>query len=57
MAKFVNYNEPKERKIKRNENGEELIKNQECVSCKNLFNCKGKPRGITACLNYAERKS
>lgn len=57
MAKFINYNEPKERKIKRNENGEELIKNQECVSCKNLFTCKGKPRGITACLNYAERKS
>lgn len=57
MAKFINYNEPKERKIRRNEDGEELIKNQECVSCKNLFTCKGKPRGITACLNYAERKS
>lgn len=57
MSRMFDYNEPKERKIRRNEDGEELIKNQECVSCKNLFTCKGKPRGITACLNYAERKS
>lgn len=56
MSRMFNYGEQKKPK-ERNENGEELIKNQECVSCKNLFTCKGKPRGITACLNYAERKS
>lgn len=57
MSRMVNYDEPKKRRIKRNEKGEELIKNQECVSCENLFTCKGKPRGVTACLNYMERKN
>lgn len=54
--KQFNYDEPKKPK-ERNEQGEVLIKNQECVSCKNLFTCKGKPRSVTACLNYAERKN
>jgi len=54
MAKIMNYGEPKERKPKPQVE-EKLIKNQECVSCKNLFDCKGKPRGIERCLRYAQR--
>lgn len=33
----------------------EVIKDRECVSCTKLFDCKGKPRGVT-CVNYEERK-
>lgn len=51
----ANFDEPRKRTHNSESKEEKLIKNQECVSCKNLFNCKGKPRGIEACLNYSER--
>lgn len=35
---------------------EKLIKNQECASCKKMFECKGKPRETKACVNYEKRK-
>lgn len=35
---------------------QELHKSMECVKCKNLFDCKGKPRDIDKCLNFEERK-
>ena len=55
MSKLINYPEPRKPKETLSKD-EKLIKNQECVSCRNLFNCKGKPRGIEACLNYSERR-
>lgn len=56
MSKLINYSEPRKTAQKPAEDGK-LIKNQECVTCKNLFACKGKPRGIGKCLNYMERKT
>lgn len=53
----INFDEPRKRTHPSESKEEKLIKNQECVSCKNLFTCKGKPRGIDKCLNYMERKS
>lgn len=38
-----------------NKEEEKLIKDKECASCKNMFDCKGKLRGIS-CINYQERK-
>lgn len=35
---------------------QELHKSMECVKCKHLFDCKGKPREIDKCLNFEERK-
>lgn len=49
----LNYGTKRERP--KDDKGRELIKNQECVSCENLFTCKGKPREVRACLNYKER--
>lgn len=58
MSKMLNYTPPREKKPRKiDEQGRELIKNQECVSCKKMFECKGKPRGIDRCLNYEERKT
>lgn len=54
--RLINFDESKKRTRPTESKEEKLIKNQECVSCKNLFNCKGKPRGIEACLNYSERQ-
>lgn len=34
---------------------QELHKSMECVKCKHLFDCKGKPRDIDKCLNFEER--
>ena len=34
----------------------DVIKDKECIKCKRLFNCNGKPRGIK-CLHYKERAS
>ena len=54
--RLSNFDESKKRTRPTESKEEKLIKNQECVSCKNLFNCKGKPREIEACLNYSERQ-
>ena len=35
---------------------EKLIKNRECISCKNFFDCKGKPRKVERCVNRVERE-
>lgn len=34
---------------------EKLIKNQECIGCKKIFECPGKLRSTKACVNYEER--
>lgn len=58
MSSLLNREPYKERKPRENDGkSQELIKNQECVSCKKMFECKGKPRGIDRCLNYEERKT
>lgn len=58
MSSLLNHEPQKQSRPKRyNEQGEELIKNQECVSCKKMFECKGKPRGTRACVWYEERKT
>ena len=31
-------------------------KDRACVRCENIFTCKGKPEGVTLCLNFKERK-
>lgn len=33
----------------------EFHKTMECVKCKHLFDCKGKPREVESCLNFEER--
>ena len=55
MSKMLNFNEPRTRKNAVAKE-EKLIKNQECITCMQLFDCKGKPRGVEACLNYIERR-
>lgn len=58
MAKIVNYDTPRVRKPRnKDSNGNELIKNQECVTCKKMYSCKGKPRNTTQCVNYEDRTS
>lgn len=34
----------------------DLKKDLECVDCKKLFFCEGKPRNVDRCLNYEKRK-
>lgn len=31
-------------------------KDKTCVRCEHIFTCKGKPEGVTLCLNFKERK-
>lgn len=50
--RFANYEEPKEKK----QFEDVLIKNKECATCENMCTCKGKPRSVTQCINYKERK-
>lgn len=33
-----------------------LRKDKECVRCKKMFECKGKPENVLHCLNLEERK-
>lgn len=44
------------RTMEKKEEQIELIKNMECVSCRKMFDCKGKPRDIDRCVNYEQRK-
>ena len=46
--KEVKKEEPKQKEVK-------LIKDRECISCSNMFDCKGKLRN-TNCVNYEARK-
>lgn len=58
MSYLMNHEPPRKPKERRvNAQGEELIKNQECVDCKNMYTCKGKPRSTVRCLNYIQRVS
>lgn len=41
----------------RNEKGEELVKDMECVGCANMYLCKGKPRSTKLCINKKEGKA
>ena len=34
-----------------------LIKDKECIHCKRLFNCDGKPRENALCLHFKEREN
>lgn len=54
MSALLNHSEPKERPARKQEE-EKLIKNMECATCKNHFECKGKPRTVEKCVNYIER--
>lgn len=38
------------------EEKKEIVKTMECVKCEKLFECKGRPREITACVNFIPRK-
>lgn len=38
------------------EEKKEIIKNMECIKCKNLFECVGKPREVERCVRFEERK-
>lgn len=54
----MGFNDHEEKKPKVLDSGPgKLIKNQECVSCKKMFECKGKPRSVERCINYEERKN
>lgn len=57
MSMMMNYDPPRERKpITKEIDNREHIKNQECVSCKKLFECDGKPRANNGkCLFREER--
>lgn len=33
-----------------------LVHDKECASCKKLFDCKGKPKEVKACVGFEERK-
>ena len=35
---------------------EKMVKDRECLKCEKFFDCKGKPKEIKQCLNFAERK-
>lgn len=37
------------------EKGDPRMKDQECIKCANIFECKGKPSN-DPCVNYSERK-
>lgn len=57
MSVLANYEQKKPRQQRVSEPKEEkLIKNMECVDCKNMYTCKGKPRSTVRCLNYIQRK-
>ena len=32
-----------------------LIKDRGCVRCEKVIDCKGKPQGVTMCINFKER--
>lgn len=32
------------------------MKDQECIDCKHVFKCPGKPEGVTGCINKENRK-
>ena len=34
----------------------DLVKDKECINCNRLFDCKGKMRGVTHCINFEQYK-
>jgi hypothetical protein len=34
----------------------DLVKDRDCIRCRKFFECKGKPKGNGACVNFEERK-
>lgn len=56
MSRLINYEEPRERKHhERVNNADVITKDKNCIGCKHLIGCKGKPRRVVNCLNYEER--
>lgn len=56
MSTMLNRDTIKQKRERpKNDKGEELVKGKECATCKNMYGCKGKPRSVENCLNYAER--
>lgn len=53
----MGFNDHEEKKPRTTEEPEKLIKNLECVTCQKMYVCKGKPRSVTRCVNYEERKN
>jgi hypothetical protein len=35
---------------------ERPVRGRECIRCKKMFECKGKPKSSTLCVNFEERK-
>lgn len=46
-----------ERGNMKQEEKKEIIKNMECIECKHLFDCVGKPREVERCVNFEKRRS
>lgn len=36
------------------DNNKELHKDKECISCKHLLMCLGKPKNVDACVKYEQ---
>ena len=34
----------------------DLVKDKECINCQKFFECKGKKRGVTNCVNFEHYK-
>lgn len=34
----------------------DLVKDKECIYCQKMFECKGKMRGVTNCINFEQYK-
>lgn len=32
-----------------------LVKDRYCLHCEHIIDCKGKPQGVTMCINFKER--
>lgn len=41
---------------KQTEEEQKLVKNLECIECKKMITCKGKPREVKRCLNFEQRR-
>ena len=35
----------------------DFVKDKECINCQKFFDCKGKMRGVTNCINFEEYKA
>lgn len=39
------------------EEEKQLKKDRYCLRCEYVIECKGKPQGVTMCINFKERRS